>query len=130
MGIIHSRTSNEMHKILGVSFLFLLLGVVVDVHGLSDPQVEAFLKREKSTLKPLTLARRKADGIKPRHLRPIVKRDSITPPDIGQMGNFNGADPQPQRGGTGGTFGSSTTNPEIDNQNIDNVAPPTTDNGD
>lgn len=115
-------------RVLGLTYFLFL--VVVDVHALSDPQVEAFLKREKSSLKPLTLVRRNASGVKPRHLRPIVKRDSITPPDVGQIGNFNGADPQPQRGGTGGTFGSLDTNLELDKQNIDNVAPPTTDNGD
>ncbi|KAF9456907.1 RmlC-like cupin domain-containing protein [Collybia nuda] len=87
------------------------------------------MKREKSSLKPLTLAQRRATGAKPRHLRPTVKRDSITPPDVGQIGDFHGADPQPQRGGAGGTFGSLDTNLEIDEQNIDNVAPPTTDNG-
>lgn len=117
-----------MKTLLGLTFSLFLL--ILNVHALSDPEVEAFLKREKSLLKPLTLTRRKASGVKPRHLRPVVKRDSITPPDVGQIGNFNGGVPQPQRGAAGGTFGSLDTNLEIDKQNIDNVAPPTTDNGD
>lgn len=117
-----------MKTLLSLTFSLCLL--VIYVHGLSDPEVEAFLKREKSSLRPLTIARRNAAGVKPRHLRPVVKRDSITPPDVGQIGNFNGADPQPQRGGAGGTFGGLDTNLEIDKQNIDNVAPPTTDSGD
>ncbi|KAF8890751.1 RmlC-like cupin domain-containing protein [Infundibulicybe gibba] len=74
--------------------------------------------------------RRDAAGIKPRHLRPYVtRRDSIVPPDIGQIANFNGSQPEPQRGATGGTFSSTDTNEELDSQNLDNVAPPTTDAG-
>jgi hypothetical protein len=71
-----------------------------------------------------------------RHLRPVyesrsspqTRRDSITPPDVGQIGDFKGSDPEPVRGPLGDSFlqGSNTA---IDEQNIDNVAPPTTDAG-
>lgn len=67
-----------------------------------------------------------------RHLRPVyetkTKRDSITPPDVGQIGDFSGSDPEPVRGALGDSFlqGSNTA---IDEQNVDNLAPPTTDAG-
>ncbi|KDQ55996.1 hypothetical protein JAAARDRAFT_208248 [Jaapia argillacea MUCL 33604] len=106
-------------------------------HPLEDVQLREFLEREDSSVKPLMhLARREAAGIRTRHLRPMaedeakqrVKRDSITPPDIGQIADFNGSDPQPVRGPLGAPF-LAGSNHAIDKQNVDNVAPPNTDAG-
>lgn len=102
----------------------LALTLLVTGSPLDDPQVKAFLEEEAQTAPP---AKRQA-----RHLRPVyetrVKRNSITPPDVGQIGDFNGSDPAPERGALGDTFlqGSNTV---IDEENIDNLAAPTTDAG-
>ncbi|TFK36133.1 Bicupin oxalate decarboxylase/oxidase [Crucibulum laeve] len=112
--------------------LLLALGSVSAL----DPQLAEFFKNK--AVRPLSLAERAAAGIKPRHLRPFTepadvrlnKRDSITSPDVGQPATWEtNTQPQPQRGATGSTFGSSDTNIELDRQNPDNVAPPTTDSG-
>ncbi|EMD34942.1 hypothetical protein CERSUDRAFT_116466 [Gelatoporia subvermispora B] len=112
---------------------------------IDDPQIRDFLSRELaegSYVKPLgPLARRAAAGHDPRHLRPddylpseykrydpFTKRDSIAPPDIGQEANFNGNDPEPERNGLGASF-LANSNHEIDEQNLDNVAGPTSDQG-
>ncbi|GJE89104.1 bicupin oxalate decarboxylase/oxidase [Phanerochaete sordida] len=88
------------------------------------------------------LARRTTLGRSPRHLRPedvvaafpddgprIGKRDGVSPPDVGQMATFTGSDPEPTRLGTGFKF-LANSNHALDRQNVDNVAPPTTDQGD
>lgn len=87
---------------------------------------------------PLHLARRRASGYQPRHLRPedvvadpeavLRKRDGVSPPDLGQMATFTAGDPEPTRLGKGYKF-LSNSNHELDKQNVDNVAPPTTDQG-
>ncbi|KAL0952681.1 hypothetical protein HGRIS_006923 [Hohenbuehelia grisea] len=112
-----------------LALTFLLLSAVTVTCALSDAQVDEWLRSRDSALKPLTLTRRDASGIKPRHLRPYapVKRD-ITPPDVGQVSTFNG-DPQPSRNGNGGLFSGDDTNHPIDVQNPDNVAGPPTDSG-
>ncbi|KAL4264668.1 RmlC-like cupin domain superfamily protein [Pleurotus pulmonarius] len=112
--------------------LFLGLITSLPATALSDAQVEAWLKQKDSSLKPLTLTRRDAAGVKPKHLRPFApssksKRD-ITPPDVGQVAEFSGS-PQPLRNGAGGEFSGDDTNHEIDAQNPDNVAGPPTDSG-
>lgn len=112
--------------------LFLGLITSLPATALSDAQVEAWLKQKDSSLKPLTLTRRDAAGVKPKHLRPFVpssksKRD-ITPPDVGQVAEFSGS-PEPLRNGAGGEFSGDDTNHEIDAQNPDNVAGPPTDSG-
>lgn len=74
-------------------------------------------------------------GYQSRHLRveedipSMVKRDAapVSTPDVGQIATFTG-DPQPIRGALGATF-ISNSNHEIDKQNVDNVAGPTTDQG-
>ncbi|EKM52451.1 uncharacterized protein PHACADRAFT_260851 [Phanerochaete carnosa HHB-10118-sp] len=91
---------------------------------------------------PLHLARRRESGYQPRHLRPeefvvapvdddephMGKRDGVTAPDIGQMATFTTENPEPTRLGTGFKF-LGNSNHEIDKQNVDNLAPPTTDQG-
>ena len=57
-----------------------------------------------------------------------VKREDVTPPDVGQIATFGSSQPEPTRLGSGFKF-LSNTNTEIDEQNVDNVAPPTTDQG-
>ena len=95
---------------------------------------------EREQLKsPLHLARRRARGYEPRHLRveeivaaaeasSELKREDVTPPDVGQMATFSGSYPEPTRLGTGFKF-LANSNHQLDEQNIDNVAPPTTDQG-
>ncbi|EKM52452.1 uncharacterized protein PHACADRAFT_30972 [Phanerochaete carnosa HHB-10118-sp] len=86
---------------------------------------------------PLHLACRRESGYQPRHLRPeefvvapvtMDKRDGVTAPDAGQMATFTAGYPEPTRLGTGFKF-LSNSNHELDKQNVDNVAPPTTDQG-
>ena len=100
------------------------------------PAVEGSYERVKS---PLRLARRRAEGYEPRHLRVEeviaaeegpnkAKREDVTPPDVGQIATFSGSYPEPTRLGTGFKF-LANTNHELDGQNVDNVAPPTTDQG-
>ena len=101
-----------------------------------DEQLQDFLAGKDHDVTPLhNLARRAASGYKPRHLRVASladslpsKRDSITGPDVGQIANFHGSDPQPERGPLGASF-LSNSNHELDLQNLDNVAGPTTDAG-
>ena len=98
---------------------------------LSDEQVQAWLNSRDSALKPLTLTRRDAAGIKTRHLRPdyeSMKLKKRQNQDLGEVADFGGGKPQPQRGRNGAPF-LANSNEEIDRQNPDNVAPPPTDNG-
>ncbi|KAI0341160.1 Bicupin oxalate decarboxylase/oxidase [Trametopsis cervina] len=97
---------------------------------ISDPQIHEFLSREDPSVRPL--ARRQASGYQSRHLRPSeenhnTKRDASSAPDVGQIAAFSG-DPQPIRGALGDTF-LSNSNHDIDKQNVDNLAAPTTDAG-
>lgn len=102
---------------------------------LSDEQVQEWLNSRDSSLRPLTLTRRDAAGIKTRHLRPVFERDQKKPmskrspatPDLGGEMQFDGP-PQPERDGLGNTF-DAASNTEIDAQNPDNVAAPPTDAG-
>nr|BAQ25796.1 oxalate decarboxylase 1 [Grifola frondosa] len=118
-----------------LSLLYVLLPFaiagLVRASPIHDEQVREVLAGRDSSLRPLTLGRREAAGVQTRHLRPMevmLKRDSITPPDVGQIANFDGQDPEPIRGDAGATF-LSNSNHEIDAQNPDNVAAPTTDAG-
>ena len=114
----------------------LVLSGVVSASPSDDEQVKAFLAREGAAVRPLNLGRRSAATTPTRHLRPefyeddmtMRRRDTITPPDVGQVADFGGKDPQPIRNGAGDTF-LATSNPEIDAQNPDNVAAPPTDQG-
>lgn len=102
-----------------------------------NPAVEV---RREYVRSPLHLARRHAEGYQPRHLRPeefvvyepaatpVAKRDDISPPGVGQIATFTSSYPEPTRLGLGFEF-LSNSNHEIDQQNIDNVAGPTTDQG-
>ncbi|TFK48189.1 Bicupin oxalate decarboxylase/oxidase [Heliocybe sulcata] len=114
------------------ALLPILCAVLATASPLDDEQVKQFMKRNNTGVKPLLhLARREAAGVKTRHLRPIVetaKRDSITGPDVGQVANFTGSTPEPERGANGASF-LSPSNTGIDEENPDNVAPPTTDAG-
>ncbi|OSD00702.1 Bicupin oxalate decarboxylase/oxidase [Trametes coccinea BRFM310] len=103
----------------------------------ADEELRAFYAREGAAVKPVNFARRSAASSETRHLRPSYddvlvdrrsKRDSITPPDVGQIADFGGQDPQPIRNGNGDTF-LANSNHEIDMQNVDNVAAPPTDAG-
>ena len=58
----------------------------------------------------------------------MAKRDGISAPDVGQIATFTSGVPEPSRLALGGTF-LSNSNHEIDAQNPDNVAAPTTDAG-
>ncbi|KAH9851260.1 Bicupin oxalate decarboxylase/oxidase [Lenzites betulinus] len=109
----------------------------VSANPSADEEVRAFFAREGASVRPLNLGRRSAASSQTRHLRPLydeeplvkkAKRDSITPPDVGQIANFDGQDPQPMRNGNGDTF-LANSNHEIDAQNVDNVAAPPTDAG-
>lgn len=116
--------------LLALSALFF---GVANSSPLSDPQLRAFLNEEKRVHHPFPLARRSSTGIQTRHLRPtegdfLSKRDSISGPDVGQQPNFNGEDPQPIRGSNGATF-LGPSNHLLDEQNLDNVAGPPTDQG-
>jgi hypothetical protein len=103
------------------SILPVVLAILVKASPADDPQVREFLQNEARIAA--------ASKRQTRHLRPVnAKRDSITPPDIGQIGNFHGANPEPIRGPLGNSF-LAGTNTVIDEQNIDNIAPPTTDAG-
>ena len=102
----------------------------------AEEELRDFFARD-SAVKPLmNLGRRSAATSQTRHLRPTYddempvtrKRDSITPPDVGQIADFDGQDPQPIRNGLGDTF-LANSNHEIDEQNVDNVAAPPTDAG-
>ncbi|KAI0772369.1 Bicupin oxalate decarboxylase/oxidase [Trametes elegans] len=101
----------------------------------ADDEIRAFFAREGATARPMNLGRRSAASSRTRHLRPVedepvvqqTKRD-ITPPDVGQVVDFDGKDPQPIRNGNGDTF-LANSNHELDAQNPDNVAGPTTDAG-
>ena len=56
----------------------------------------------------------------------MVKRDSITPPDVGQVVDFGGQNPEPIRNGNGSTF-LANSNHQIGAQNPDNIAAPPSD---
>ena len=112
--------------------LFLVLLDVVRASPVIDEEMRRQLEGRDSTLRPLFLGRRDASGRKPRHLRPEdfiekSKRDSITPPDVGQLPSFEG-DPQPIRNGNGASF-LGPSNHILDKQNLDNVAGPNSDAG-
>ncbi len=113
----------------------LALSGVVSADPSSDEELHAFFAREGAAVKPLNLGRRSAATTQTRHLRPtyereeaILKKRDITPPDVGQVADFGGQDPEPIRNGAGDTF-IANSNHEIDAQNPDNVAAPTTDAG-
>ncbi|PIL25805.1 hypothetical protein GSI_11557 [Ganoderma sinense ZZ0214-1] len=113
----------------------LALSSVVSASPSDDEQVKSFLAREGAAVRSLNLGRRSAATTPTRHLRPefyeddvSMRRRDITPPDVGQVADFGGNDPQPIRNGAGDTF-LSASNHEIDAQNPDNVAAPTTDQG-
>ncbi|TBU31031.1 Bicupin oxalate decarboxylase/oxidase [Dichomitus squalens] len=101
-----------------------------------DDQLKAFFARERAAVKPVNFGRRSAATTPTRHLRPeafedeaaLRKRDSITPPDVGQVADWGGSNPQPVRNGAGDTF-LANSNHQIDAQNPDNVAAPPTDSG-
>lgn len=123
----------------GLSRLFLAalaLSGAVSASPSNDEQVNSFLAREGAAVRPLNLGRRSAATTPTRHLRPefyednlpVRRRDTITPPDVGQVADFGGKDPEPIRNGAGDTF-LATSNHEIDAQNPDNVAAPPTDQG-
>lgn len=113
--------------------LTVLLGAVA-ASPISDPQVHNFLTHDDASVTPLT--RRQASDYQTRHLRmdesevesSHVKRDATPTPDMGQIASFDGGVPQPIRGVLGDTF-LSNSNHDIDKQNVDNVAAPTTDAG-
>lgn len=109
------------------SLLFLLtLEVTALVRPVVNTQPETLLPdSQPPRVKRYTLAERNAKGIEPRHWRPVFERDSISGPDVGQVANPI----VPHRGNTGSSFTGPDTNPEIDNQNPDNVSPPQTDGG-
>lgn len=58
----------------------------------------------------------------------MAKRDGISAPDVGQIATFTSGVPEPSRLALGSTF-LSNSNHELDSQNPDNVAAPTTDAG-
>lgn len=110
----------------------LALSAIVSAVPSEDQELRAFLAREGAAVKPLNFGRRSAATTRTRHLRQTgesvhAKRD-ITPPDVGQVADFGGKDPQPIRNGAGDTF-LANSNHQIDAQNPDNVAGPTTDAG-
>ncbi|CDO76002.1 hypothetical protein BN946_scf184780.g9 [Trametes cinnabarina] len=113
----------------------LALASVASASPSADEELRAFYAREGAAVKPVNFGRRSAASSQTRHLRPAYddvlvdrrsKRDSITPPDVGQIADFGGQDPQPIRNGNGDTF-LANSNHEIDAQNMDNVAAPPTD---
>ncbi|KAI0659519.1 Bicupin oxalate decarboxylase/oxidase [Cubamyces menziesii] len=116
----------------------LALAGAVSATPSADEEVRAFFAREGAAIRPLNIGRRSAASSQTRHLRPTFddgmpmikrsKRDSITPPDVGQIADFGDQDPQPIRNGNGDTF-LAASNHEIDEQNVDNVAAPPTDAG-
>lgn len=119
----------------------LMLSSIVLASPSADDELRAFFARESASVKPLHLGRRSAATTPTRHLRPsfdgasesndvarVQKRDTITPPDVGQVADFGGQDPQPIRNGNGDTY-LSNANHEIDAQNPDNLAGPPTDSG-
>ena len=122
-------------------FTHLLLAMLVLSSAVSaslsdDEQLKAFFARESAAVEPVNFGRRSAATTPTRHLRPDVsgedvtlrKRDSITPPDVGQVADWGGSNPQPVRNGAGDTF-LANSNHQIDAQNPDNVAAPPTDSG-
>ncbi|EIW56396.1 Bicupin oxalate decarboxylase/oxidase [Trametes versicolor FP-101664 SS1] len=121
-----------------VSHLLLAALAAVSVIATSpsaDDELRAFFAREGAAVKPLNLGRRSAASSQTRHLRPnydepVAKRSKrdIAPPDVGQVADFGGQDPQPIRNGNGDTY-LANSNHEIDAQNPDNVAAPPTDAG-
>ncbi|KAI0651084.1 Bicupin oxalate decarboxylase/oxidase [Trametes meyenii] len=113
----------------------LAVAGVVFADPSADEEVRAFIAREGAAVRSLNFGRRQAASSQTRHLRPtydepVVRRSKrdITPPDVGQVADFGGQDPQPIRNGNGDTF-LANSNHEIDAQNPDNVAAPTTDAG-
>ncbi|RPD63412.1 Bicupin, oxalate decarboxylase/oxidase [Lentinus tigrinus ALCF2SS1-6] len=113
----------------------LALSGVVSATPSGDEELRAFFAREGAAVKPLNMGRRSAATTPTRHLRPsfeddeaMMRKRDITPPDVGQVADFGGQDPEPIRNGAGDTF-LATSNHEIDAQNPDNVAAPTTDAG-
>lgn len=114
--------------------LTTVLLLAVHVSALADPQITEFLLQEKVRLgRPISLAERHAAKIQTRHWRPVFdppgekKRnppDAISGPYIGQVGK-----PVPYRDGLGAEFTNVDTNPLLDDQNPDNVAPVETDAG-
>ena len=110
-----------------------ILSALCSASPVPDNRTKQPTPRSSSTLKSLHFARRDATGYQPRHLRPeeyipMVKRDGISAPDLGQIATFTSGDPEPTRLALGATF-LSNSNHEIDQQNVDNVAGPTTDAG-
>ncbi|KAI0742956.1 Bicupin oxalate decarboxylase/oxidase [Daedaleopsis nitida] len=118
-----------------VLFAAFALSGAVGASPTDDEQLRAFLAREGASVRPLNFGRRSAATTPTRHLRPEyfdgamkAKRD-ITPPDVGQVATWpDGSDPQPSRNGLGDTY-LAAANHEIDAQNPDNLAAPTTDAG-
>ena len=94
-----------------IPLLAAVLGTVV-ASPVSEPQIRGSMTRDEAPLTPL--ARRHASGYQPRHLRledsysAKVKRDSSSPPDVGQIADFGSGDPQPIRGALGATFLSNS----------------------
>lgn len=142
--------SRLFHYTLLVSAVLALLSTA---SPLSDPQVKEFLERERraeatrpapvkrdlksSTMRPL--ARRAESGYQPKHFRPIFdehterqmaefNKRADPPADVGAQSVPNGTDPQPVRGPAGAPY-LGPHNPAIDLQNLDEVAPPTSDAG-
>ena len=124
-------------------FLFALAASSALATPLAEavPQARESVPDYHAIRSPLHLTRRRESGYQPRHLRPEefvvvpadepatkVKRDGVEAPDVGQMASFTAENPEPTRLGTGYKF-LSNTNVQIDKQNVDNVAPPTTDQG-
>jgi hypothetical protein len=99
-----------------------------------DAEVRAFLETDPIVKRSITvpvnkpLARRAAQGYRTRHLRPVYGSTKRDGQDLGEEEDFGDETPQPIRGSSGETF-MSGSNPEIDRQNPDSLAPPPTDNG-
>jgi oxalate decarboxylase len=115
-----------------IATLAIFLGLCNGSPVTSSPETRV-LNEGSSSLKPLHFARRDAAGYRTRHLRPEdyipkAKRDGIVAPDVGQMATFTSGEPEPTRLALGATF-LSNSNHVIDDQNVDNVAGPTTDAG-
>lgn len=111
----------------------LAVACATSASPISDTQVREFLARRDSSLRPLHLTRRDAAGYQTRHLRPeeyipMAKRDGISAPDVGQIATFTSGVPEPSRLALGGSF-LANSNHQLDMQNVDNVAGPTTDAG-
>ncbi|KIP06640.1 hypothetical protein PHLGIDRAFT_449349 [Phlebiopsis gigantea 11061_1 CR5-6] len=118
-------------RCLASSLVLALVASLTSASPITDGEVKEFLAREDSSIRPLHFARRDSTGYETRHLRPEAfmpreKRDST--PDVGQMATFTSGVPEPTRGALGATF-LANSNHQIDAQNVDNVAAPTTDAG-